>query len=78
MRRTAFGIVDVTTNGPADRAGLKKGDVIVAVDGRPASAIALADLRERLRNEAPGTVVRFSVRAGKDTRDVPVTLRDQI
>ncbi|HTT83914.1 MAG TPA: aspartyl protease family protein [Rhizomicrobium sp.] len=73
-----FTIVDVTNNGPADRAGLKKSDVIVAVDGKPASAIALADLRRDLRDEPPGTVVRFSVRMAQRIRDVPVTLRDQI
>ena len=28
-----FKVIDVTNSGPADRAGLKKGDVIVAVDG---------------------------------------------
>lgn len=73
-----FKIIDVTKNGPAERAGLKKDDVITAVDGTPASAIALGNLRERLRNEEPGTVVRFSVRTAQGNREVSVTLREQI
>ncbi|HEX4157669.1 MAG TPA: aspartyl protease family protein [Rhizomicrobium sp.] len=73
-----FKIVDVTKNGPADRAGLREDDVIVAVDDKAASGITLGDLREKLRNEAPGTVVRFSVKTGKSTSDVSLTLREQI
>jgi hypothetical protein len=73
-----FKIVDVTKNGPADRAGLKKDDVITAIDGQPASAITLGDLREKLRNEAPGTMVNFSVKTARGPRDIAVTLQDQI
>jgi Aspartyl protease/PDZ domain len=70
-----FEIVDVTAKGPADTAGLKKNDVIVSVDGKPAGEIKLADLRQRLRNEAPGTKVKLGLQSGKM---VTLTLRDQI
>lgn len=75
---TGFSVVDVTKGAPADAAGLKAGDDIVAVDGKPATGIHLYDLRRRLRDDAPGTVVTFAVRSGGQTRDVKVTLRDLI
>jgi C-terminal processing protease CtpA/Prc len=71
-------VVDVTKNAPADQAGLKAGDVIVAVDGKPAENLKLYDLRKRLRDEAPGTIIRFTVRRTGGEKDVPVTLRDLI
>jgi hypothetical protein len=70
-----FKVIDVTKGGPADSAGLKIGDIIVAVDGKPASGIVLTALRERLRDAAPGTVVIFALKSGKSLN---VTLRDQI
>ena len=73
-----FQVMDVTASGAAHAAGLEPGDVITAVDGRPATAIAIYDLRARLRNEAPGTVVALEVRHGAATRSVKVALRDQI
>ena len=71
-----FKIVNVTKGGPAEAAGLKSGDVITGVDGEPALGIALYDVRQRLREEAPGTVVRFAVKRGSETKDVAVTLRN--
>lgn len=71
-------VMDVTAGGPAARAGIKVGDVITAVDGKPAAAIHVYDLRQTLRGDAPGTVMRFAVRRGARTRTVAVTLRDQI
>jgi len=74
----AFKVVDVTKGAPAESAGLKAGDIITAVNGKPSSAIHLYELRRDLRNEAPGTVVTFTVKSGGATRDVKVTLRDLI
>ena len=74
----AFEIVGVSGNGPAAEAGLKTGERIVAVDGLPAQSVALADLRLRLRNDAPGTAVNFLVGEGDAGRPVAVLLRDQI
>ncbi len=76
--KDGFKIVDVTKGAPADEAGLKAGDVITAVDGKPVGGIHLYDLRRELRNEAPGTAVTFSVKSGGATKDVKVTLRDLI
>ena len=73
-----FEIVSITKGGPAEAAGLKAGDVVTEVDGKPAVGIRLYDLRQRLRNERPGTVVTFTVKEGSAVKSVKVTLRDQI
>jgi hypothetical protein len=73
--REGFRIVDVSARTPAAEAGLAKDDVVTAVDGKAATGIALPELRQRLRNEAPGTVVIFAV---KGKGDVKVTLRDLV
>jgi len=70
-----FSVIDVMPDTPADQAGLKPGDVITAIDGKKAKSIALYQLRQRLRDTAPGTVVTFAVK-GKGY--VKVTLRDLI
>ncbi len=63
---------------PAARAGLREGDVVVAVDGRPWGRLLLNDVRDLLRDGLPGTVVRLTVRSGGATREVALTLRDLI
>jgi membrane-associated protease RseP (regulator of RpoE activity) len=73
-----FSVVDVTKNAPADQAGLKTGDEITAIDGKPTASLKLYDVRQMLRNEAPGTTVTFAVKRGGDTKNVSVTLRDLI
>jgi|SRR5215469_15470898 len=70
-----FKVIDVMPGTPADEAGLKDGDIVTSVDGKPVDSIHLYDLRRRLRNDAPGTTVTFSV---KRKGDVKVTLRDLI
>lgn len=73
-----FKVVDVTKSGPAEEAGMKTGDFITKVDGTPAVEIHLYDLRQRLRNDPPGTVVNFVIKRGAKIETVKVTLRDLI
>ncbi|MBV9989729.1 MAG: aspartyl protease family protein [Alphaproteobacteria bacterium] len=72
---SGFKVIDAMSGAPAEAAGLKAGDVVTAVDGRPAGSLKLYELRRRLRDDAPGTVVTFAV---KGKGDVKVTLRDLI
>ena len=59
-------IVTVHNGGPAQRAGLQRGDVIVAVDGVPArDAAALA---RRFRSAAAGTPLLVTVQRGQEHR----------
>lgn len=56
----------VPENSPAHRAGLREGDVIVAIDGRDLGTDPAAALRERLTAVAPGDTVEVEfVRGGE-------------
>jgi hypothetical protein len=70
-----FKIVDVSARTPAAEAGLANGDIITAIDGKPATGLSLPDVRKRLRNDPPGETVVFSI---KGKGDVKVTLRDLV
>jgi putative serine protease PepD len=66
------GIAAVTSGGPADRAGLRAGDVIQAVGGTPTpdpSALAAV-----LAGARPGDKVTLTVARGGQELTVPVTL----
>ena len=52
-------IGDVTPDSPGAKAGLQKGDVIMALDGQPISDYQ--DLRLRISELAPGTSVKLDV-----------------
>ena len=54
-------IVGVTEDGPADKAGIKAGDVIVKIDGKDLNKLKLSDCIGMLRGEI-GTTVELGVR----------------
>jgi hypothetical protein len=54
------------------------GDTILAVDGNAVAKLHLYDLRQRLRDDPPETVVTFRVNDGHAVKDVRVTLRNLI
>lgn len=70
-----FIVESVMTGGPADKAGLGTGDVITAVDGKPAMKIGLSGFREMLRNDAPDTRLELTVAHGNASHNVTLTLR---
>ena len=75
---SAFEVIDVIAGGPADKAEIRAGDRIVAVDGKTAQTIALPDLRARFRSGGPGTKIRLKVQSGDATREVVMTLKDLV
>jgi serine protease Do len=63
-------IADVTPRGPAARAGIKRGDIVVAIDGQPTASTG--QLRNRIAATGGGKTVRVDlIRLGeKKTLDV--------
>lgn len=66
------GTPPLTPGGPADRAGLEPGDIILAIDGRPVTAAD--ELIVAIRARAPGDAVMLTVREGDGEREVRVVL----
>jgi serine protease Do len=65
-------VEDVEAGGPAEKAGIKAGDVVLSIDGTPVSHSE--DLPRLVAMHHPGTVVKLSVLHDKQSRDVGVTL----
>ncbi len=63
---------DVAPGSSADQAGLRRGDIITAVDGQPLESAA--DLTARVRALEPGNQVRLTVARGGEEREVTATL----
>ncbi len=56
-------VVDVVAGGPAAKAGIKAGDVIIEVNGKPWETIALASIRAEMQ-AAAGTRLRVKLAVG--------------
>ncbi|MET7961100.1 trypsin-like peptidase domain-containing protein [Micromonospora zamorensis] len=65
-------LAQVEPSGPADGAGLKVGDVILKINGRPMTEPT--DLTALVRKYAPGSVVTVEFRRGSDRQNTSVTL----
>jgi serine protease Do/serine protease DegQ len=68
LKRDQRGVIvtNLTKDGPADKAGLRRSDVIVALDGRPVTTFF--ELRNLVAARAPGSVVELRlVRDGKES-----------
>jgi len=78
----AFGVTAVTgalvngveRDGPADKAGLRRSDVILAIDGQPLARSC--QLPGRMFASLPGDVVRLAVRRGNAALTIDVKLAE--
>ena len=68
---TGVYITDVLTDGPADRAGVEPGDLILSVDGKPASSAF--EVMTRIAATPPGTVLRLILL--RDGKRIPVQIK---
>lgn len=64
---------DVLEKSPAEKAGLRRGDVVVKLDGEPVRASS--ELRNRVALRGAGSDVRLTVWRGGETKEMTVKLR---
>lgn len=68
-------ISEVNADGAAEDAGLKKGDVIVSIDGKKITK--MAELQEYLFMKKPGDQVKVTYLRNKNKKEVTMTLKNQ-
>ena len=68
-------ITGVGKDTPAEKAGLKKGDVVSAVDGKRTDTYR--DFIRELNKHKPGDKVKLKIQRGKDTKEIDVTLGER-
>jgi S1-C subfamily serine protease len=65
-------ILDLLPGGPADKAGLRAGDLVVGVGDKPVRS--MDDFGKQMTGAAPGTKLKFSVQREGQSQTVEVTL----
>ena len=70
-------MADVSSQSAAAGAGLAPGDEIVSVNGKPATDVALYDLREAFKGPV-GATFTLQVNAKAGARTVTLVLADQV
>lgn len=66
------GIIQVVPNSPAERAGIRTGDILVALDTTPVTSVD--DVHRFLSRAEIGATVRVGVLRGGERRNIPVVL----
>lgn len=75
--RGEFAVLDVIPKSPADLSGIKKGDIITAVDGAPTQRLDLFAVREELKSSARKAVF-LTVKRDSRVSVIRIQLRDLI
>jgi S1-C subfamily serine protease len=68
-------VLSTVRNGPADKAGLRAGDVLLSLEGQKLNAPE--DLLAALRSKSPGQTVNIEYRRNTDTREAKLTLSER-
>ena len=74
LKNGGASIANVDQDGPASRAGLKGGDIVVAYDGKPVTGSE--QFASLIHVSAPGSTVTMTVIRGGQSKDIKVTLGD--
>lgn len=72
---TGLLVVTLDANGPADRAGLLVGDILIGLAGQPVTGID--DLQARLAATTPGTTTAARLIRGGALHDLPITIGER-
>ena len=73
---TTYTVRDVLAGGPADRAGVRPGDVVLEIGGQRAQTLSIGDIRTVLKSRAP-SISLVVLRSGQ-TLKLSLGLRDLI
>jgi len=76
--QSGFEIMDLADNGPAAAAGLKKGDVVLAIGEQDVASLSLSDARSMLKTVAVGQPLPIRYRRAGKISEAIVTPRDLI
>ncbi len=68
-------VADVVPKGPADQAGLKRGDIVLAVDGKPINDVG--HLRNVVAGTPVGNVMKIKVQRDGQERELAVMIAEQ-
>lgn len=72
----SFIIHDIAKPSPAAESGLKTGDVIVTIDGRPSAGFRLEQVQTLLTES--GRTLRLGIRRGDKRLEIPLTLQERL
>jgi serine protease Do len=70
---SGFLVSGVVPGAPADAAGLRRGDVVTAIDGKPVDRLTMAGLYVFLFGVRDGQPVRLGIRRGGDVLEIVAT-----
>jgi len=73
-----FTVIDVIAGGPADEAGIKKGETILAINGVSTEKLVLPEVREKIRHQAVGQRISLLLESNGREHTALITLRDLI
>lgn len=67
-------VMNVEPGGPADKGGMKKGDVLLTMNGKP--AVSVIETMDQVAEIRPGTAVPVAIRRGDQEMTLSVTIQE--